>query len=61
MKDIMNSSISPYAPNELVNVDSLVAGINTSRSQRFKHIYAVLDTAWRSWDASQEVRCAPVM
>ena len=57
----MNSSMSPQVSDELVNDDSLVAGINTARSQRFKHIYTALDTAWRSWENSQEVRYATVL
>lgn len=50
----MNSRIPPQAPDELVNADSLVAGIKTTRSQYFEHIYAALDTAWRCWNTSQE-------
>jgi len=56
MTDIINSSLSTRRGDELLNAVSHVADINTSRLQRFKNIYAALDTAWRSWETSQELR-----
>lgn len=50
----MDSKISLQVSDELVNSDSLIARIDTSRHQRFEHIYAALDIAWSNWNNRQE-------